>query len=255
MTRPAHHDDRLRTELRDLAFDYRPDRAAIARRAAAGRVRAARRDRMRPVAVAAGVLGVVAAIGIGVQGNAEPDVPPVAAVAPSGTTTTRPPAPAKPRPEGQTPAEREPAPAEPQRTEPTREVPPPTRPADTGTKVMTCRGTIDENSAPTWTQNTVTMRTTTRIDTMNVTITVPRTAGIRAAGRFTTAPNSEVDLAVEETADALVYRFWLKDGAQLPAGTWVFAAQFDHGTGRDGGDDSYVATAAGATKAGNFSRI
>ncbi|MEV6493825.1 hypothetical protein AB0M20_35175 [Actinoplanes sp. NPDC051633] len=234
-------DDRLRTELRDLADGYRPDRATITTRAAAGRAAAARRDRMRPIAAAGAVLGVVAAIAVGVHVNDEPDPPVVAAVAPTAPTST----PAMPEPDAT-----KPDPTKPDEATPTATRPTPQGPAGSGRSFMTCVGSVDENSVPTWTQNTVTVRTSERTTAVAVTITVPRAAGTREAGKFSTVPNSDLAMTVEQTADALLYHFRLVEGAQLPPGRWVFAAQFEHAAGRDRARDSYVVDARASGEKG-----
>jgi hypothetical protein len=224
--------DGLRTDLRDLAEAYRPDRASIATRAAAGRAAAARRDRMRPIAAATAVLGVVAAIAVGVNAGNDPDAPPIVAAAP--TTAIGGPTAAEPTAE------------EPTETKPTGESIP-AKPA-----FMTCKGSVDKNSVPTWTQDTVTVRTSKRTTDIAVTITVPRTAGTRDAGKFSTVPNSDLAMTVEQTADALLYHFQLAEGAHLPAGEWVFAAQFEHRAGRDRQRDSYVVGARADSGAGTW---
>jgi hypothetical protein len=236
--------DRLRTDLRDLAEAYRPDRAAIATRAAAGRAAAARRDRMRPIAAATAVLGVVAAIVVGVNVRDDSDARPVVAVAPRGATS----APVSPA-DGE-PAVIEPADGEPAATQPADTEPSATKPAKPA--FMSCTGSVDKNSAPTWTQDTVTVSTSKRTADVAVTISVPRAAGTRASGKFSTVPNSDLTMTVEETADALLYHFRLAEGAHLPPGNWVFAAQFEHRAGRARQHDSYVVSARAASGAGSW---
>jgi hypothetical protein len=117
---------------------------------------------------------------------------------------------------------------------------------------MSCTGTVDKNSVPTWTQDTVTVRTTKRTSAFAVTITVPRTAGAREAGKFSTVPNTDLTIIVEKTAEALLYHFRLAEGVQLPPGSWVFAAQFEHHAGRDRDRDSYVVSARAKADAGTW---
>jgi hypothetical protein len=214
-------DDRVRDRLRDGAEAYQPDRAAIASRVAAGRsaIRS-KRDRMRPAGAALAVAAVVAVSVVVACLADEPDRTPAAAPAPApsavaGTTAT---------PSATAAA-----------------------PARTVRPFLTADGDIDDNSVATWTQNTVTVRTSRTVVDLAVTISVALTAGVAEAGRYTTVPNTDLTTDVRRGADALVYSYTLKAGRQLRPGTYQFAAQFDHRSGRRPGGDSYAVAARTGT--------
>jgi hypothetical protein len=223
---------RVRTELRDAAQGYEPDRAAIASRIAAGRSAARKRDRLRPAGAALAVVAVLIAsvVAVRVAGDADrPDPPPVIA-APS--------VPASPAPST---GPSSPAPAAPSLSA--------SRTADTPSFVS-ADGSIDKNSVPTWTQNTVTLENTEAVTGFEVAITVAGAGAAKDAGRYTTVPNADLTVSVDRRGDDLVYRYVLNEGIRLAPGTWLFAAQFTHGPGRSRTGDSFTVTAwAGGTQA------
>lgn len=261
MNRP---DDRLRAELRQAADAYVPDRAVIARRAATRRAAAARRDRMRPALAALAVAAVAAGGATFAQLRGEPSQPapaPIAAGRPSSAASapsTRPasPAPSKPAPRTSTPGQPG-APAEPGAPA-GPDTPAPERP--TGAAVpdlVEVNGVVDKASVATWTQNTVTLR----IDEptwVEVTVRVARSKDAKRAGWFTTVPHADITFTARDTEDALLYTYAVKEGARLRPGTYVFAAQFSHGSGRGPGADTFEVDAraggADATERGNFTR-
>jgi hypothetical protein len=216
-------DDYVRSALRDAAQAYQPDRAAMAHRVAAGRATTrARRRHGYPIAAALAVaviavLSVVAVRSAADHGRRTVAGPPVAAPAPSATTTppSRPPAPSR---SATTPA---------------------------GNGLLTAQGRTDPHSVATWSEQNVTIRNAKTLTALRVTVTVSLTAGTADAGRYTTVPNSDVTVTVTRAATALSYAYVLKPGVRLPPGTYVFAAQFTHRSGRDAGRDGYAVTAAG----------
>jgi hypothetical protein len=228
--------DRIRAALRDAAGEFQPDRTAIASRVAAGRSAAGpERDRgrrtlrvMLPAGAAFAVVGVLVASVAAAQLNDPPDgtvadPPPAAsAAAQSGS----------PEPSGQ-------------RTTST------TAPA-----FLVAEGNIDKNSVATWTEQTVTMRTTEPVDHLEVTIAVALSPGVAKHGFYTTVPNNDLGIEAHRTAEALVYTYTLKDGVRLRPGTYLFAAQFKHRSGRSTRADAYTVTAGSrsgdATEDGRF---
>lgn len=257
----SHSDDRLRFELRQAADAYVPDRAAIARRAATRRAAAARRDRIRPAAAALAVVAVAVGGVVTVRLNDPYPSAPEAAVPPPPAASSRAPAPPSGPPVSESSASPSSA-AEPPSARPATT--PPTRPATTAPgrspaapELVTVSGTVDKGSVATWTQNTVTIRAD-EPTWVEVTVRVERTKDAARAGWFTTVPNSDLTFTAEDTPDALLYTYRLKDGAKLRPGTYVFAAQFSHGSGRAHGGDSFEVDArtggADATSRGDFIR-
>jgi hypothetical protein len=121
---------------------------------------------------------------------------------------------------------------------------------------LSASGAVADDSVPTWTQNTVRVRVSRPLVDLTVTISVARTAGVAEAGRYTTVPNTDVTTDVRRTPDAVVYSFTLNDGQRLRPGTYEFAAQFDHRSGRGPAADSYAVVArtgsADAAESGRF---
>lgn len=266
------HDDRIRRALQGEAGRYEPDREAMADRIAQGRIessRAAAEQKarnsprrlfsMRPVAAAFAVVGVLVASMVTVRltddgGPAEivaepppPATAPVAGGDPSpavtpGDATGRP----SSRPPGTTPP---PAKASPSTT------PPSSGPA--GASWLSTGAGRGKDSVATWTENTVTVTTTKPAVSLAVTITVAATPGAAYAGKWTNVPNSDVEFRLEKAANELTYIYRLKDGVTLRAGTWTFAAQFSHRSGRGTSADAYLVEAAtgsaAAEKSGAFS--
>ncbi|MFG1605650.1 hypothetical protein [Actinoplanes sp. NPDC049265] len=244
-----HHDDRLRFELRQAADAYVPDRATIARRTATRRAAAARRDRLRPAAAALAVVAVAIGGVVAVQlsdGSTPP--PPVAG------------APPPPASRSAGPASTRPARTRPATSKPTTEPPAERAPADDPTtpaapQLVQVSGTVDKASVANWTQNTVTVKAD-EPTWVQVTVRVERTRDASRAGWFTTVPNSDLTFTAKDTPDALLYTYTLKEGARLRPGTYVFAAQFSHGTGRDPDGDTFTVDArsggADATSRGDF---
>ena len=234
-------EDRVREELRDAAGAYEPDRTAIVDRVAAGRsATRSGRDRMRPAGAALAVVAVVAVSVLAARLNsgpeqstaANPGPPPAAATGPSAVPATMAPSTAAP---GRTTGSSSSA---------------------TAKSFLTADGAIDQNSVATWTQHTVTVRTSKPVAGLRLTITVALTPGMRSAGRYTTAPNADLTMDVQRTADALVYSYALDDGVQLAPGSYEFGAQFDHRSGRSTAGDSYAIEAhtetADAEQSGRF---
>jgi hypothetical protein len=92
----------------------------------------------------------------------------------------------------------------------------------------------------------VTVTNVKALTALRLTITVARTPGASEAGYYTTVPNNDVTMTVATGATALTYSYVLKQGTTLAPGSYLFAAQFDHHSGRSMSKDGYAV--AGATK-------
>lgn len=266
--------EEVRTRLREAAWAHEPDRARILARvergmairdgrpgtACAGR-RAARRpvrNWTRVMAATAAVAGVLA-LGAGAVALTVRDEPPA-----HGTVSVSPTTPSSPAP-ATTPAA-SPSPTAP--TTPTAATDPTasadgtadaaptapgtaTAPADTGggggvaDGPLWSDGSVDQHSNTFWAQSNVTLKTEESLSALTVRLWIAQTGGVSSAGAWRSLPEDDFALTVDERDGFLVYTWVLKEGRTVPAGTWVFAGQYDHERGgRDAGADSYAATAA-----------
>ncbi|WP_069736728.1 hypothetical protein [Streptomyces sp. EN27] len=98
-----------------------------------------------------------------------------------------------------------------------------------------------------WAQSNVTLKSQDPLTALTVELFVAQTGRVQSTGRWETRPEEDFDLTVYERGGMVVYRWTLRPGRTLPAGTHVFAGQYDHASGgRDAGADVYRATAATA---------
>jgi hypothetical protein len=125
--------------------------------------------------------------------------------------------------------------------------PPPASTPVAGASWLNLDGSTGKDSVATWTQKNVTLRNTSTIVSLKVTITLPMTDDLAEAGKFTTVPNSDMTVTVTPTSQGLTYSFVLRDGAKLSPGNWTFAAQFTHRSGRQAAKDAYQVEAATAS--------
>ncbi|WP_155123713.1 MULTISPECIES: hypothetical protein [unclassified Actinoplanes] len=79
---------------------------------------------------------------------------------------------------------------------------------------------------------------------LELTVRVVTTPYLSSSGFWSTIPADHLTTTVEQQPGALVYRFTLKPGTSLGAGSYTFAVQYHHAVGgRDPGRDTYRATA------------
>jgi hypothetical protein len=242
MSRPngEHPDDPqtdyVRSALRDAAQAYQPDRTAMVNRVASGRAAARARARrgIYPLAAAFAVavivvLSVVAVRSPGDDGTQRGANPPAAAPVPSGSAPASASEPASQRPTTGGPSHAA---------------------STVPNGVVTAKGRVGANSVATWSESNVTVTSAKTITSLRVTITVALTPGAAAAGKYTTVPNSDVTMTVTKDASALTYAYVLKQGTTLASGSYLFAAQFDHRSGRSMTKDGYAV--AGATRSASI---
>ncbi|MFJ6609440.1 hypothetical protein ACIQPT_04090 [Streptomyces sp. NPDC091289] len=228
----------LRRELEEAARSHRPDRARMLARVERARDRAAagaeprstRARRTRPgwprVALAAVAATAVCAIGtVAVTSLVRED-----ATGPRVSTGTLPETPAAtPPPTG---SGRPPLPGQSRTTD----------------GPLWADGSVAPDDNVHWAQSNVTLTTEEPLTALTVELFVARTDGVRTTGRWETRPEADFDLSVHERDGMLVYRWTLGPGRTVPAGTHVFAGQYDHPSGgRDAGADVYRATATAAS--------
>ena len=87
---------------------------------------------------------------------------------------------------------------------------------------------------------------------LTVELRVAQTGGVQSTGSWRTAPADDFTMTVTPADGFLVYRWTLKPGRTVPAARQIFAAQFNHSTGkRDASKDTFLveATTAGRSVA------
>ena len=247
--------DDIRRHLRKAAEAHQPDREAMlarveqgmARRSGADRARRYRRRRQASwlkitlagiAAVAAlGVGGFAVAAGIG-QRTPQPPHPTPVVVTPTGGDAG-----ATPRP----------------RPSVTKSTPPSSTPSTPSSRhsaapaadgAISARGAVNAHSNVYWEQNDLTVDVAQPLTALAVELRVTQTDGVQSTGSWRTLPPDDFTVTVTPADGFLVYRWILKPGLTIPAAEQVFAAQFNHTTGkRDAGRDSFViqAVTAGRT--------
>ncbi|AEV82095.1 hypothetical protein ACWT_1079 [Actinoplanes sp. SE50] len=202
---------------------------------------------LRPVAAAASVVATLVAgfTGIKLLTAEEPDRAPAATT----TTTTASPA-SSPSPSPAVPGTSSPAAKakSPAGRGQVTSAPPSFQPVN---GFLTSRGVIDVYSTDDWAQSDVTVASTKVITALDLAISVARTDGVISTGSWSTIPAAMITMSVTEEKAAVIYRFILKPGGTLAAGSYVFAAQYQHAAGkRQPGADLYGGiVAAGDRKA------
>ncbi|EDY55422.2 conserved hypothetical protein [Streptomyces sviceus ATCC 29083] len=107
-------------------------------------------------------------------------------------------------------------------------------------------GSLDEKSTVYWTQSDLVLKTTQPLTSLTVEIRIMQTGGAKSTGTWQTLPSGDFTVTVQETGGALVYRWVLKPGLTVPAGTHEFAVQFNNGPGvRSAAGDGYRVDAQG----------
>ncbi|MFE2236475.1 hypothetical protein ACFXA4_28465 [Streptomyces sp. NPDC059442] len=120
-------------------------------------------------------------------------------------------------------------------------------------------GSVDPGSKTHWSQSNVTLKTRQPLTALTVELRVAQTGGVESSGLWQTLPEADFTRSVHEQNGTLVYRWELRGGRTVPAGTHVFAGQYDHATsGRNAVADRYEATADAAQETfrvgGDFAR-
>ncbi|MBZ4017525.1 hypothetical protein [Streptomyces purpurogeneiscleroticus] len=207
--------DDLRRRLREAAAAYRPDRERMLARvergtAASGTPVPRRTGRASPWLRVAGATAAVAAVlaagGYGASAVLGGQEQPVGAAPPAHSTA---------------PDER--------RTE---------------DGPLWSDGSVDPHSNDFWAQSNVTLKTAEPLTALTVELRIAHTGGVASTGAWRTLPEGDFTFRTDTGDGFLVYRWRLRPGRTVPAGTHVFAGQYDHARGgRDAGADSYSVTA------------
>ncbi|MEU2249700.1 hypothetical protein [Streptomyces sp. NPDC019224] len=228
-------DEELAGRLREAAEAHRPDRARMLARIergmaggpTAGTVRPPRAARpwLRVAGATAAVCGVLAAGAFAVTSAGDEGGERGGQVA--SAPSPRPPSPS-PSPAAKAPA-----------------APGGLRPED---GPLWTGGVVDPHSNPYWAQSNVTLRTTEPLSSLTVELRVAETGGVNSTGSWRSLPEPDFTVSVNESGGYLVYRWTLRPGRSVPAGTHTFAGQYNHAEGdRDATGDYVTAHAVRAS--------
>ncbi|MFE3408160.1 hypothetical protein ACFXMT_07480 [Streptomyces mirabilis] len=245
--------EEIARQLREAAEAHRPDRARMLARVQRGMAGPAVRHRARPFArsgTRVALAGLAAAGILATGGLAVAAI--VATPSPSPTVTTpATPSPtvSSPHPTSARPTPVAPAPA----TTPgsARPTPPATSPSPTAGESQNgplwSAGSVDPQSTVYWTQSNLALKTTEPLTSLTIEMRIVQTGGVKNTGTWQTLPSGDFTVTVQEAGGALVYRWVLKPGLTVPAGSHEFAAQFNNGAGvRSVAGDGYRVDAQGS---------
>ncbi|WUS96374.1 hypothetical protein OHA46_06615 [Streptomyces sp. NBC_00708] len=101
-------------------------------------------------------------------------------------------------------------------------------------------GVVDPHSNAYWAQGNVTLRTTEPLSSLTVELRVAETGGVNSTGSWHSLPEPDFTVSVNESGGYLVYRWTLRPGRTVPAGTHTFAGQYNHAEGERDATGDYV---------------
>ncbi|MER6069643.1 hypothetical protein ABT187_12475 [Streptomyces sp. NPDC001817] len=239
--------------LREAAEAHRPDRARMLARVQRGVAGPAVRHRARPFArsgtrvALAGLAatGILATGGLAVAAIVAHSSPPTTVTTPATPSPTA----GSPHPTSARPTPVAPAPV----TTPgsARPTPPATSPSpavgESQNGVLWAAGSVDPQSTVYWTQSNLALKTTRPLTSLTIEMRIVQTGGVKNTGTWQTLPSGDFTVTTQEAGGTLVYRWVLKPGLTVPAGSYEFAAQFNNGTGkRSAAGDGYRVDAQGS---------
>ncbi|MFE2098848.1 hypothetical protein [Streptomyces sp. NPDC059468] len=245
--------EEIARRLREAAEAHGPDRARMLARVQRGMAGPAVRHRARSFArsgtrvALAGIAatGILATGGLAVAAIVAHSSPPATVTTPatpSPTVSSPHPTPGRPTPVAPAPA-----------TTPgsTRPTPSATSPSPTAGESQNgplwSAGSVDPHSTVYWTQSNLALKTTQPLTSLTIEMRFAQTGGVRNTGTWQTLPSGDFTVTAQEAGGTLVYRWVLKPGLTVPAGSYEFAAQFNHGTGvRSAAGDGYRIDAQGS---------
>ncbi|OIJ97672.1 hypothetical protein [Streptomyces monashensis] len=245
--------EEIARRLREAAEAHRPDRARMLARVQRGMAGPAVRHRARPFArsgtrVALAGLAVVGILGTGglavaaIVAHSSPPVTVTTPATPSPTAGSSHPTSARPTPAGPAPV------TTPGSSRPTPAATSPSPAAgESQNGVLSSAGSLDARSTVYWTQSNLVLKTTRPLTSLTIEMRIVQTGGVKNTGTWQTLPSGDFTVTAQEAGGTLVYRWVLKPGLTVPAGSFEFAAQFNNGTGkRSAAGDGYSVDAQGA---------
>jgi hypothetical protein len=245
--------EEIARRLREAAEAHRPDRARMLARVQRGVAGPAVRHRARPFAKSGTRVALAGLAAAGILATGGLAVATIAAHTSPSATVTTPAAPSptagSPHPTSGRPTPVVPAPATtPGRARPT---PPATSPSpaagESQNGALWSAGSVDPRSTVYWTQNNLVLKTTQPLTSLTIEMRIVQTGGVKNTGTWQTLPGADFIVTAQEAGGTLVYRWVLKPGLTVPAGSYEFAAQFNNGTGvRSAAGDGYRVDAQGS---------
>lgn len=101
-------------------------------------------------------------------------------------------------------------------------------------------GVVDPHSNAYWAQSNVTLRTTEPLSSLTVELRIALTGGVNSTGSWRSLPEPDFTVSATEDGGYLVYRWTLRAGRTVPAGTHTFAGQYNHAEGERDATGDYV---------------
>ncbi|MFD8725680.1 hypothetical protein ACFV2H_49020 [Streptomyces sp. NPDC059629] len=223
--------------LREAAEAHRPDRARMLARVQRGMAGPAVRHRARPFArsgirialaglAATGILATGGLAVAAIVAHSSPSATVTTPATPSPTVSSPHPTSARPTPVAPAPA------TTPGSSRPTPAATSPSPTADESRNgPLWSAGSVDPRSNAYWTQSNLALKTTQPLTSLTIEIRIVQTGGVKNTGTWQTLPSGDFTVTIQEAGGTLVYRWVLKPGLTVPAGSHEFAAQFNNGTG------------------------
>ncbi|MGY5044488.1 hypothetical protein ACWDE0_02350 [Streptomyces sp. 900105755] len=246
--------EEIARRLREAAEAHRPDRARMVARVQRGMAGPAVRHRARPFArsgtrvalaglAATGILATGGLAVAAIVAKSSPSATVTTPATPSPTVSSPRPAPGRHTPVAPAPA------TTPGSTRPAPPAASPSPTADTSRNgPLSSAGSVDPHSTVYWTQSNLALRTTQPLTSLTVEMRIVQTGGVKTTGTWQTLPSDDFTVTTQEAGGTLVYRWVLKPGLTVPAGSHEFAAQFNNGAGvRGAGGDGYRVDAQGSS--------
>lgn len=245
--------EEIARRLREAAEAHRPDRARMLARVQRGVTGPAVRHRARPFARSGTRVALAGLAATGILATGGLAVAAIVATSSSSATVTTPvppsPTVSSPPPTSARPSPVAPAPA----TTPgsARPTPPTTSPSPTAGEsqngTLSSTGSVDPHSTVYWTQSNLVLKTTQPLTSLTIEMRIVQTGGVKNTGTWQTLPSADFTVTAQKTGGTLVYRWVLKPGRTVPAGSYEFAAQFNNGSGvRSAAGDGYRVDARGS---------
>ncbi|MER6736671.1 hypothetical protein [Streptomyces puniciscabiei] len=245
--------EEIARRLREAAEAHRPDRARMLARVQRGMAGPAVRHRARPFArsgtrvalaglAATGILATGGLAVAAIVAHSSPSATVTTPATPSPTVSSPHPTPGRPTPVAPAPATTSGS---------ARPTPSATSPAPTAGESQNgplwSAGSVDPHSTVYWTQSNLALKTARPLTSLTVEMRIVQTGGVKSTGTWQTLPSADFTVTAQETGGTLVYRWVLKPGLTVPAGSYEFAAQFNNGTGvRSAAGDGYRVDAQGS---------
>ncbi|MGW2961415.1 hypothetical protein ACWDGI_23525 [Streptomyces sp. NPDC001220] len=244
--------EEIARQLREAAEAHRPDRARMLARVQRGMAGPAVRHRARPFARSGTRVALAGLAATGILATGGLAVAAIVATPSPSPTVTTPAAPSptvsSPHPTSARPTPVAPAPATtPGSSRPTPPTASPSPSADESQNgPLWSAGSVDPQSTVYWTQSNLVLKTTQPLTSLTIEMRIVQAGGVKNTGTWQTLPSGDFTVTIQEADGTLVYRWVLKPGLTVPAGSHEFAAQFNNGTGvRSAAGDGYRVDAQG----------